>query len=176
MQHFKEHLFCKTHTHGCFWTFLKPQNKWYNDANIGISVVNLHLPWRKLLEKELDFHLIGIHEDHVKEGCRKNWFRVIEKEKQYSLFLRCFWTFHLDLKTEFEEILIDTKYTAGIEVETTLLKTTSHPQHFKQTWDETIHLLRFEKSFLFLDYGIFRVGFLSTSLSWSWKFPKENYI
>ena len=65
-QHFEEHLFCKTHAHGCFWAFLKPQNKWYNDVKIGISVVNIHLPWRKLLEKELDFDLIGIHGDHVK--------------------------------------------------------------------------------------------------------------
>ena len=48
-QHFEEHLFCKTHTHGCFYPFLKPQNKWYNDTKIGIFIVNLHLPWRKLL-------------------------------------------------------------------------------------------------------------------------------
>ena len=47
LQHFEAHLFCKTHTHGCFRAFLKPQNKWYNDAKIGIYVVNLHLPWRK---------------------------------------------------------------------------------------------------------------------------------
>ena len=46
MQHFEEHPFCKTHAHGCFWVFLKPQNKWYNDAKIGIYVLNLHLPWR----------------------------------------------------------------------------------------------------------------------------------
>ena len=65
-QHFEENLFCKTHTRGCFWAFLKPQNKWYNDPKIGISVVNLHLLWRKLREKELDFHLIGIHYDHLK--------------------------------------------------------------------------------------------------------------
>ena len=70
MQHFEEHLF-EEHLfwrtpHGCFWAFLKPQNKWYNDAKIGIYLVNLHLPQRKLPEKELYFHLIGIHNDHIK--------------------------------------------------------------------------------------------------------------
>ena len=70
MQYFKELFFCKTQTHGCFWAFLKPQDKWYNDAKIGISVVNLHLPWKKPLEKELDFHLIGIHDDTLNKDVR----------------------------------------------------------------------------------------------------------
>ena len=52
--------------HGCIWAFWKPQNKWYNDVKIVISVVKIHLPWRKLLEKEIDFHLIGFYDDHVK--------------------------------------------------------------------------------------------------------------
>ena len=53
--------------HDRFWAFLKPQNKWYNNAKIGISVVNLYLPWRNLLEKELDFHLIGIYDNQIKD-------------------------------------------------------------------------------------------------------------
>ena len=69
---FENYLFCKTHTHGCFWAFLKPQNKRYNDAKTGIYVVNVHFPWRKLPEK--GFHLIA----YLKQGCRiklmhSNW-------------------------------------------------------------------------------------------------------
>ena len=47
LQHFEGHLLCKTHTYGGFWAFLKPPNKWYNIAKIGVYGVNLHLPWRK---------------------------------------------------------------------------------------------------------------------------------
>ena len=61
---------------------------------IGISVVNLHLPWRKLLEKELDFHLIGIYDDR--------W--VIGKEKQYWPFLQ--WFRKINLNTETGSLLI----------------------------------------------------------------------
>ena len=62
--------------------------------------------------------------------------------------------FHLDQKTGAEEILIGTKYTAGIETETILLQNTSHLQNFKRTWDETVHLLRFENPLcsLTMDY------------------------
>ena len=47
--------------------------------------------------------------------------------------MMCFQTIHLDQKTGAEEILIGTKYTAGIETEIILLQNTSHLQNFKRT-------------------------------------------
>ena len=60
-------VFYEAHLDGCFWTYLKAQNKWYNQK-IGISVVNPHLQWKKLVERELDFPLIGSHDEHAKLG------------------------------------------------------------------------------------------------------------
>ena len=69
MEHFGEHLFCKTHTHSNFWASLKPQIKWYNNIKKGISMVTPHISWRELPEEELDSPFNGTHDNHVKRGC-----------------------------------------------------------------------------------------------------------